>query len=278
MTTNAVEDILGQIPADQLAEQLGVDPNTAMQAARAVIPSLIGGLQHNAQDLDGEQSLAGALLQHSGSQLFDSGQVDLAAVDVSDGEKIVDHVFGNQSSQLAQAIGQRTQGGPSLIDKLLPILAPIVLAYIAKQITGGSQAQGGGGGNILTDILGSVLGGGQPQQQGYPQQQAPQQQGSGGGILGDILGGILGGGLGGALGGGQAAPQQQSYPQQRSYPQQQSYPSNVPSGPDDPGHLQIDDSAPTTVDGRPLPGGQQSQQADGGVLGDILGGIFGRRG
>ncbi|HQE32895.1 MAG TPA: DUF937 domain-containing protein, partial [Propionibacteriaceae bacterium] len=136
MTTNAVEDILGQIPADQLAEQLGVDEQTAMQAARAVIPSLIGGMQHNAQDVAGEQGLAGALLQHSGSSLFDGGNVDLSQIDVSDGEKIVGHVFGNQSGQLAQAIGTRTQGGASLIDKLLPILAPIVLAYIAKQITG----------------------------------------------------------------------------------------------------------------------------------------------
>ena len=53
MSNNAVDDILGQIPADQLAEQLGVDEQTAMQAARAVIPSLIGGMQHNAKDLAG---------------------------------------------------------------------------------------------------------------------------------------------------------------------------------------------------------------------------------
>ncbi len=272
MTNNVVEDILGQIPAHQLADQLGVDESTAMQAARAVIPSLIGGLQHNALDGDGEQSLAGALLDHAGTNLFDGGQIDLSQIDVSDGEKIVGHVFGDQTGQLAQAIGTRTQGGSSLIDRLLPILAPIVLAYIAKQITGGSQSQAGGG-NILNDILGGVLGGGMGQQ--APQQQRPQsypqQQGSGS-ILGDILGGILAGGLGGAMGGAQ---QQQSYPQQ-SYPQQNN-PFNVPDD-GDPGNLRIDDSAPTTVDGRPLPGGAQQQENEGGILGDILGGIFGKRG
>ena len=267
MTNNVVEDILGQIPAHQLADQLGVDESTAMQAARAVIPSLIGGLQHNALDGDGEQSLAGALLDHAGTNLFDGGQIDLSQIDVSDGEKIVGHVFGDQTGQLAQAIGTRTQGGSSLIDRLLPILAPIVLAYIAKQITGGSQSQAGGG-NILNDILGGVLGGGMGQQ--APQQQRPQsypqQQGSGS-ILGDILGGILAGGLGGAMGGAQ---QQQSYPQQNN-------PFNVPDD-GDPGNLRIDDSAPTTVDGRPLPGGAQQQENEGGILGDILGGIFGKRG
>lgn len=276
MSNNVVEDILGQIPADQLAQQLGVDEETAMQAARAVIPSLIGGMQHNAQDLTGEQGLAGALLDHSGSSLFDNDQVDLGQIDVSDGEKIIGHVFGDQSGQLAQAIGTRTQGGSSLIDKLLPLLAPIVLAYIAKQITQGSQQAGHG--NILSDILGGVLGGGSQQDQYQaPQQRAPQQQS--GSILSDILGGILSGGLGGAMGGGAQEPaypqqQRQPYPQQQSYPQQNN-PFNVPGG-NDPGELRIDDSAPTGVDGEPLPSGQQQRQ-DGGILGDILGGIFGRR-
>ena len=266
MSNNAVDDILGQIPADQLAEQLGVDEQTAMQAARAVIPSLIGGMQHNAQDLAGEQGLAGALLHHSASPLFGGDQVDLQQVDVADGQKIVGHVFGDQSGQLAQAIGTRTQGGASLIDKLLPILAPIVLAYIAKQLTQ-NQSQSGSGG-ILGDILGGVLGGGSQQQA----PQAPQQQSSGG-ILGDILGGILAGGLGGAIGGG--APQQNPY-QQPSHPQQNN-PFNVPANDDDPGNLRIDDSAPTTADGRPLPGNDSNAQGDGGILGDILGGIFGKR-
>ena len=267
MSNNAVDDILGQIPADQLAEQLGVDEQTAMQAARAVIPSLIGGMQHNAQDLAGEQGLAGALLHHSASPLFGGDQVDLQQVDVADGQKIVGHVFGDQSGQLAQAIGTRTQGGASLIDKLLPILAPIVLAYIAKQLTQ-NQSQSGGGGGILGDILGGVLGGGSQQQA----PQAPQQQSSGG-ILGDILGGILAGGLGGAIGGG--AAQQNPY-QQPSHPQQNN-PFNVPANDDDPGNLRIDDSAPTTADGRPLPGNDSNAQGDGGILGDILGGIFGKR-
>jgi hypothetical protein len=60
-------------------------------------------------------------------------------------------------------------------DKALPILAPLVLAFLAKSFGGrGLGAQGGGGG--LGDILG------------------------GGGGLGDIVGGIVGGGGGGALG------------------------------------------------------------------------------
>ena len=42
---SAVDDILADIPMDQLAAQLGVDQATAEQAARQVIPALLGGMQ-----------------------------------------------------------------------------------------------------------------------------------------------------------------------------------------------------------------------------------------
>ena len=156
MSTSAVEEILGQLPLPQLAAQLGVDPQTAAQAAAAVIPSLIGGLQHNA-DQGQEQAIAGALAQHSSSNLFDSGSVDLNSVDTADGAKIVQHIFGDQSTQLAHAIGQKTGASGSLVNQLLPILAPIVLAYLAKKLTGSQQA---GGGGMLGSILGGILSGG----------------------------------------------------------------------------------------------------------------------
>jgi hypothetical protein len=65
--------------------------------------------------------------------------------------------------------------GGVIVSEDEPILAPLVLAFLAKSFGGrGQGAQGGGGG--LGDILG------------------------GGGGLGDIVGGIVGGGGGGALG------------------------------------------------------------------------------
>jgi hypothetical protein len=79
--------------------------------------------------------------------------------------------------------------------KLLPILAPIVMAYLAKRLGGGAaagaQQQGG-----IGDLLGSILGG-MGGQQGRPQQGGQQQGGLGdmlNGPLGDLLGGLLGGG------------------------------------------------------------------------------------
>lgn len=44
---SAIDEILTEIPMDQLAAQLGVDQATAEQAARQAIPALLGGMQAN---------------------------------------------------------------------------------------------------------------------------------------------------------------------------------------------------------------------------------------
>lgn len=191
---SAVDEILTDIPMDQLASLLGVDEATAEQATRQAIPALLGGMQANAEDPAGAASLAGALGDHP-SDLIDGG-VDLDQVDADDGEKIVGNVFGTNQDQVAQTLGGNlgSQGG-GLIKQLLPILAPIVLAYLSKRLMG--QGQGGGGGqnnpfggatgsaNPLNDMLNSMLGGGGA---GGGAGQ------SGAGSILDMLGGMLGGG------------------------------------------------------------------------------------
>jgi hypothetical protein len=171
---SAVDDILADIPMDQLAAQLGVDEATAEQATRQAIPALLGGMQANAADPAGARSLVGALGDHP-SELVDGG-VDLGQVDTDDGEKIVGNIFGPNQDQVAQTLGGNLGGqAGDLIKRLLPILAPIVLAYLSKRLMGGRQSGGqedplgsilGGGAtgssNPLTDILNSMLGGGGP--------------------------------------------------------------------------------------------------------------------
>lgn len=191
------DDLLSQVPIAQIADQLGVDQATATTAVQAALPTLLGGLQVNAAEPQGAASLLGALDNHGGLVEGD-GAVDLGQVDVGDGEKIVDNVFGDEKNTVISALGASGgTGGNDLIGKLLPILAPIVLAYLAKQLTGGGaaapapqQTQASGGG--LGDLLGGLLGG-------------SSNSGGLGGMIGDALsknaGGALGSVLGGLLGG-----------------------------------------------------------------------------
>lgn len=186
-----LDDILEQIPVDQIAGQLGVDPDTARNAIGVALPALVGGMQANAQDPAGAASLASALGQHD-NDLVDNllgGNLDVGRVDTTDGSNIVGHVFGDQHDQVVSQLAGASGAGNTIIAKLLPMLAPIVMSYLAKRVLGGGRAGGAGAGSGggLGDVLGNVLGGGAG--------------GSAGGGLGDILGQVLGGRSGGGVGG-----------------------------------------------------------------------------
>src|ERR671913_414320 len=172
---SATDEILANIPLTQLAAQLGVDEATAEAATRQAIPALLGGLQANAQDPAGAASLAGA--PATPPSPLGEGGVTLDEVDTADGEKIVGNIFGPNTTQVAQTLSNNVGQQSGLIQRLLPILAPIVLAYISRRLTSGRQGSGG-------DLLGSILGGGQGG------------RGGSGNVLADVLGGMLGGGAG----------------------------------------------------------------------------------
>jgi hypothetical protein len=180
-----VNDLLSQIPMSQLAQQLGVDEQTATQAAQQALPALLSGMQANAHDPAGAASLTAALGQHDDNLL--EGGVDFNQVDTVDGDKIVANVFGDNREQVINQLGGLGGGGTSgfgnIIAKVLPMLAPLVMTYLAKQFgqRGGATttASATGGASGLEDLLGGLLGGGQSGQAGG---------------MGDLLGGLLGGG------------------------------------------------------------------------------------
>lgn len=193
----AADDIKANLDLDQIAQFLGTDRATADRAVDDALDQLVGAMDDNVADADGAVNLTRALGDHTASNAF-GGQVDINAVDAGDGEKIVQHVFSDRQMQTLGA-----GSGGSLLRKLMPILAPLVMSYLANRLQDYLRGQGGGGlqqpqqptpqpgSGGLGDILGDLLGGGSVQQ--------PQQRGSGGG-LGDLLGDLLGGG---------SAPQQQ---------------------------------------------------------------------
>lgn len=206
-----LDSLLTQIPIDQLANALGADPAQVQAAAQQALPALVGGMQANATDPAGARSLAGALNDHATDDVPSVG-----AVDTEDGQKIVQNIFGPSTDNVISTLGGQG-GGSDLMARLLPMLAPIVMSLIARQLAGGGGLGGmfgagsaaapsggaapvdgsfGGGSGMgpggsgpadaglggLTDMLGSILGGG---------------AGGSGGGLEDLLGGVLGGMLGG---------------------------------------------------------------------------------
>src|SRR5574338_317415 len=157
-TVSAYDDILGAMPVDDIARQVGASPDEVRQAASAVLPALMGGLQANAQQPSGAQSLAEALGQHDPGLL--EGGASLSSIDEQDGRAIAAHIFGDQQDAVAQRLGESTP----------------------------SATGGGGLESVLQDVLGSATG-------GSAAGSTPSSGGiDAGSIIGDVLGGLLGGG------------------------------------------------------------------------------------
>ncbi|PKI90702.1 hypothetical protein CW368_08455 [Actinomycetales bacterium SN12] len=175
-----VDEILKQVPIDDIAKRFGVSPEVARQAVQEGGATLLGGLAKNAESSEGSAAIEKALSRHGGSAR--PSRVD--DVDQADGEKIVKHVFGDRKGEVTEKLNksEKTAGGIDF-GKLLPILAPIIMGIIANKSKGSSS--GGGG---LGDILGGLLGGGQ-----HSGGSSSGSSGGGLGGLGDILGGLLGG-------------------------------------------------------------------------------------
>jgi hypothetical protein len=185
------QDLLAQLqgaPLQQISKQLGIDQNQAAGAVGAALPLLMGALGRNASQPQGAEALFGALQKdHAGG----GGIGDLLGAVLggaqsrqTDGAGVLGHIFGGQQARAEQSLGTATGLGGDRAGQLMKILAPIVMAYLAKRMfsgteSGGGQTMGLDGGNPTADILGAVL--------GQEQQQVRQQGGIGGGLLGAVL-------------------------------------------------------------------------------------------
>jgi hypothetical protein len=174
-------EILGQLGGLQsMSRELGVSEDQAASGAEALIPAIIGGFKKQAQSQPaGLEGLGGLLGQLGGGGLLDQ-VLSPQPTDVAPGNEVLGRIFGSKdvSRTVAQNAAAQTGLDPSLLKRMLPMLAMLVAGYMARQrgtapggvaTAPGSGAAGPGGG--LGDLLGGVLGG----------------RGPGGGGLGSML-------------------------------------------------------------------------------------------
>ena len=160
----------------QIAGVLGTSQEEAGKGVAAALPMLLGSLAGASQQPQGASALFGALSNdHDGSILDALGPLLAGGYATralgSDGGRILSHLFGNQQGSVEQAVARSAGVDQSLISRLLPILAPIVMGYLGRRITSGGLDAGG---------LGGLLGG--------EREQVRQQDPGLGGIF-DLLGG-----------------------------------------------------------------------------------------
>lgn len=144
MNAPLTDDLLTQLRADglpRMAAQLGLPPSQVDDAVAAALPLLFGAMGRNARQPQGADALFGALSRdHRG---LDPGNVlGTVLAGGSAGDGILRHVLGSRTPVAAQTLGSIGGIGQDRASMLLRMLAPVVLAYLARRVFTPAQAAG----------------------------------------------------------------------------------------------------------------------------------------
>lgn len=204
---DAVMAQLGDGEIGAVAQRFGLSQDQAQAAIAQTLPLMVGAMARNASTPDGAQALHTALGDHAGVDLggllggllgggagsFGGGGGGLgslaeavlgglgggtaapapAGMDAGlggIGGAILGHIFGNRRGQAEQGLGQTTGLGGVNAGQLMAMLAPIVMAVLARMNQNRSLGPGG-----LSDMLGQET------------QRTREAGGIGGGLLGAVL-------------------------------------------------------------------------------------------
>jgi hypothetical protein len=157
-----ITDILAQMGGlESMARELGVSETQAASGAAALVPAILGGFKKQAQSQPtGLEGLGGLLGQLGGGGLLDD-VLSPQPTNVSRGNDVLGQIFGSKDVSRAVAQNAASQSGldPSLLKKMLPMLAMLVAGYMAKQRGPAVAAQASPAGGGLGGLLGSLFGG-----------------------------------------------------------------------------------------------------------------------
>jgi len=147
---NILEAVLsaqGGAAVREAGRSVGLSQEQTGSALSAIVPALAAGLQRNASQPGGLESLLGALSGGGHTRYVDDpsslGQQDV----VSDGNAILGHILGSKdvSRSVAGRAAAQTGLGEDVLKKLLPVAASLVMGSLAKQQMGQRSAAGVGG-------------------------------------------------------------------------------------------------------------------------------------
>lgn len=156
-------DILSQAnggqPLAALSSQFGLDARQTQAIVGQLLPALSQGLQRNAAQPGGLESLLGALSSGQHSRYLDDPSSLAQPEAVLDGNGILGHILGSKdtSRALASQVSGATGISDSVIKQMLPLVASLAMGALSRQKP--SQPEGllglldfNGDGSVIDDV------------------------------------------------------------------------------------------------------------------------------
>ncbi len=131
-----LEALLGLLQGQdlgQLAEQVGGNEGQVKNGVMAALPAMLTALSKNTGTEKGAQELNNALEKKHDGSILDNLSGYLSNPDLKDGAGILNHLFGNQTSNVANAVSQSSGLDINGSMKMLQMLAPILMGMLGQQ-------------------------------------------------------------------------------------------------------------------------------------------------
>ena len=131
-----LEALLGLLQGQDignLASQVGGNEGEAKKGVMAALPAMLAALGKNAGTEKGAEELNNALEKKHDGSILDNLSGYLSNPDLKDGAGILNHLFGNQTSNVANAVSQSSGLDTNGSMKMLQMLAPILMGILGQQ-------------------------------------------------------------------------------------------------------------------------------------------------
>ena len=138
---------------EQVCKMTGITKKEANSAIEVVLPLLISGMQGQAKNKDTKEGFVKALADHGKDDTSDV-KAFLSKVDTDDGAKIVKHLLGSHTEEIAAKAKKKSGLDTRKILMIMAILAPLLMSQMGK--TAEKETAKGGSGN-MSDVVETIL-------------------------------------------------------------------------------------------------------------------------
>ncbi len=156
---------------NELSKTFDLSESQTRAAVEELIPALSRGIQKNTSTEPGMDDLLDALKTGEHAKYMDEPSVLGRSETTQDGNDILGHIFGTKevSREVANRVSQKSGISSTILKKMLPVVASLVMGALSKRVLGGStgavsRSKSGGllsmlldsdrDGSIWDDVLG----------------------------------------------------------------------------------------------------------------------------
>jgi hypothetical protein len=129
---------LGTEAVDLIAARIGAEPGATANAVDAALPLLLTALATKSAEPASATALSAIVAEYDGTPLEDIPGFLQEGRDAARGAALLHELLGERAAWVVAAIGEISGLDPMRVCRLLPLLAPIVMAAVARTVRTGN--------------------------------------------------------------------------------------------------------------------------------------------